>query len=714
MSLLDKVFGKKTANDSPSGLDDVESVADQPKEDIDLVSHVRTKVEESRSSSSRVSHEGIWLTNIAYLLGFYGVYFDTTLRQYQPSQNNNTSYLKTNKVSVNRILPTTQNRLSRLCKDPPKYDVLPNSNDTKDKENARLSLQVLNYLMDKCDAQRKRHNLYMWMQECGHSYIKVLWDSQLGEAMNDPDTGDHQGFEGDIKLDVVPAFEVFPDPVAKTVEECQWIAQCKVRKLDYFKTHYPERGHLVKEEGSWLLSTQYELRINSINVRGQGQTGSQSFAKNCAIEIVYYERRTDKYPNGRMVTTGNGVLLDDKPLPVGEIPLVKFDDILIGGKYFSESIITHLRPLQDQYNQVIAKRADWTNKLLAGKYMAPKGHGIIQEAFNDSSGEIIEYNPGPMGQKPEPVQMPLIPQYAYTEEDRIASQMDHISGLGEVAQGNLPSAGIPAVGMQFLLEQDLTRIGVITEHNELGWAKVGSLMLQYVEKFYKLPRIIKIAGPRLEYAVKSFVGSDINGHTDVRVVRGSTLPGSKVLRRQEILNLRSQGLMGNPNDPQVIQKVMDMLEFGDIYQGWEEQGIDMAQIEMDLDNIEKEIIPQINPYDNLVLHIQRKNLYRKSDKFSQLSKVAQGLLLSDINQRIQMLVNAQHPELAAQKAQVQQNIQAAQAYKAQMAQYGNDMMRNVNGESIPGQGMPPQGGMGPVIAPPTAPGLGGPQGGGPV
>lgn len=697
MSLYDKGLGNTTDEEAgPSGVSPIDEGTDQPLADKKLASFVKEKVEESRRSSSRISNEGVWMTNIAYLLGFYGVYFDTTLRQYQPAQNNNTTYMTRNKLQVNKILPTIQNRLARLCKNPPKYEVRPNSNECHDKEAATLALQVLNFVMDKEKATTKRQELYMWMQEIGHSYIKVYWDDQSGEPLIDPDTDEMDGYEGDVKLDVVPGLEVFPDPLAKNLDECQWIAQAKLRKLDYFKTHYPERGELVKEEGAWLLSTQYETRINSLNVRGQGQTGAQAFAKNCAIEIIYYERRTQKYPNGRMIVTANGILLMDKDLACGEIPLVKFDDVLIGGKYYSESLITHIRPLQDQFNRLYSQRTSWVNKLLAGKYLAPKGHGIIQESFDDTSGEIIEYNPGPQGQKPEALVTPMIPNYAYQEEDRIQGSMFDISGINEISRGQVPTAGIPAIGMQFLMEQDDTRIGIVTENNENGWAAVGSLILKYVEKYYELPRLIKIAGPRLEYTVKSLVGKDINHNTDVMVIRGSTLPGSKVLRRQEILNLRSQGLFGNPNDPQVIQKVMDMLEYGDSYLAWEEQGVDMVQIENDLELIEKEIIPELNEFDNHELHIKRKNLYRKSDKIKKLSDTAQKILIFDIERRVQLLTMSRNPQLAAQAQQIAQAQQQVNQGKAMMMANGGAL---TSGNAPGAPMMPPQGGPPPSLPP---------------
>jgi hypothetical protein len=72
----------------------------------------------------------------------------------------------------------------------------------------------------------------------------------------------------------------------------------------------------------------------------------------------------------------------------------------------------------------------------------------------------------------------------------------------------------------------------------------------------------------LEYSVKEFMGSDIKDNYDVTVLPGSTQPSSKSLKRQEIINAWQSGLLGMPQDPKVIQKVLKMTEFGDSQEIW--------------------------------------------------------------------------------------------------------------------------------------------------
>lgn len=633
---------------SPVAEKKLESAQDQPQEDRDLVSFVKQRVEDVRQQATRISSEGIWMTNTAYALGFDSVYYDPTLRQFRPvgANTGTTNFVKRNRIHSNLILPAMQNRLARMLKNPPRYDVKPNSMDEEDKEAARLGIEVMGSVWDKQNINRKRIDLGMWLQQCGHSYGGVCWDDQDGEPLVDPETGEFLGYEGDIRFDVVSAFEGFADPLAKTLDEASWFARAKVRKLDYFRTHFPERGDLVKEEGVWLLSSQYEMRINTLNTVGPASSGTSEQMKNAAIEINYYEKRSKKYPNGRHVITANGVLLKNDELAVGEIPYAKFDDIIVAGKYYSETPVTHARPLQDQYNRNLAKRAEWVNKLLAGKYIAAKGHGLIQEALNDQSGEVVEYDVVPGASEPHAMNIPVMPSYCFQESELNKKDLNEIFGLSEVSRGQLPSASIPAMGIQLLLEQDETRLGIETEQQEYSWAKIGSLILKYADKYYITDRKLKTKGKNLQYQIKTFNGGMLKRNFDVTVIKGSTVPNSKVLKRQEILNLFGTGLLGNPQDPAIRDKVLTSMEYGDVGEVWEDHHLDMTQIQNDITLIEQGAPPNVSILDNHALHIMQKNRYRKSDKWKMMTPESQNIFEQNLEQHIQMGMSLANPQLS--------------------------------------------------------------------
>lgn len=620
---------------------------DQSPDEKKLVNFVDKKVEDSRSYPARAANEAIWMTNIAYLMGFDQLSFDSSTRRYVP-MNQALPYLPRGRVHENVLLPMAQNRTARLCKVPPRFDTIPNTVSEEDKEGALLALDVLVDHWHREQINKKRIALMMWAQECGHAYLKVSYDATGGEAMKDPETGEFIGREGKIRVDVVSGFEVYPDPLAKDLseEDCAYLVHIKVRPLDYFQQTY-ERGELVKAEEVTNMSLQYEARVNTVNVYGPGAGMDISMAsKNTATEKSYYERPSMKHPNGRHIIVANGVLLKDGELPVGMYPFAKFDDIVVGGKYYSEACVTHARPLQDQYNLVLSRRAEWEKKMLAGKYVAARGHGLLKEALNDRNGEVVEYDHIPGVAEPHAMDIPVIPQYAWTETETLKASIGQIFGLSEVSRGQLPSAGIPAIGMQLLLEQDETRIGIEVEQHEHAYARIGTLILKNVEQNYKTERALRQKDQQGNVSVKYYNGAALKGNTACLVVRGSTVPTSKAMRRQEIMNAYTQGLLGDPADPAVRQKVMGMMEWGDVTGMWKEYNASLAQIKRTIEDIEADVPVVTNQFDNHTLFIQEMNEYRISEKYDLLTPEQKAVFTKTMDEHLAWAARITNPGVA--------------------------------------------------------------------
>lgn len=620
----------------------ISDVSMQTEPERRIASYVKSQVEDARVSSNRIAHEAVWLTNTAYLMGYSATYNPVT-RNFVNTDSTSRLRNRGSRVHSNIILPSIQNRLARMLKNPPRYEVQPDSQTQESEESARLGLKVINMVWDKQRINKKRIELGMWLQQCGHAYLKLSWDPSAGNDLLDPLTGEIAGKEGDFQVDVVSAFEAYPDPQAKSFEELRKITLVKVRKLDYFLEHFPERGAAVKEEGAWLQSIQYEQRINSLSNSGLTAANTAQIMKNSAIELNYYEAPSSKYKAGRHIIVANGVLLKYDSLPAGKIPVVKFDDIPIAGKYFSESVITHCRPLQDQYNRNLQRVSDWENKLIAGKYIAARGHGLTQEAINDQSGEVVEYDPVPGASEPHAMTIPVVPAYVYQSQDRLKKDINDIIGLGEIAQGNMPYAGIPAEGMQLMLEQTETRIGIEVEQHEQAYAQFGELILRYANKFIITPRNLKNKeGNKIIFS--TFTGEDIKSF-DVSVKKGSTVPNSKILERQEILNAWKQGLLGNPADPATAQSVLSMIEFGNNQDLWKDVVLDKNQINKTIKEIEQGLVPAVNKFDNHAMHIVEKNRYRKSDRFDALPDQYKKLLIDDMLKHLEMATVIANPQL---------------------------------------------------------------------
>lgn len=628
------------------------SAVDLPTEDRNLAAEIRSKAEQARGAVSRLSHEAQWMTNIAYAMGYDGLFYDVGSRQYQ-SITGGSGAPKRNRVHENLILPSLQNRNARLLKNPPRWEIAPEDETEEAKEKARKAYQVLLQLFEEAGYYETRIHTRMWTQLCGHSWVKVGYDSMAGRPMFDPETGEFMGFRGQTTATAVSALEVLPDPLATRFCDLTYLVHCKVRKLTYFRDRYP-LGYLVKEESPWLQNVQYLLRVNALSSNGPQSSSTMEQMKDAAIELGYYEAPTMRYPRGRLIITSNGVVLTKRELPVGEIPFAKFDDIVMPGKLYPESVVTHARPLQDQYNVTLQRRADWTRKLLAGKYMASKDHGLHQEALDDRSGEVVEYNETPGAPPPQAIQVPTIPQYAYTESDLLKNATYDQFGLGQASRGVLPSGSIPAIGLQLLVEQDETRMGIEIEQHEHAEAQVGRLMLKYERKFVKVPKQLKRKF-NSAYVFEDYVGDDLPDEPDVRVIRGSTAYSVKAIRNQEIINAWQQGLLGNPQDPAVIQQVMGKLEFGENQDLWKSYNLDMQVAQREIGAILRGEVPELNQLDNHMLIIQELNSFRKQNAET-LSGEQKKILDGVIALHGEMQAHLQNPQLTIEKQNLAQGL----------------------------------------------------------
>lgn len=601
-----------------------------------IVAFVNSRLEEGRTDTSRMAFESSVVTNTAYLLGYDSVYFDPKNRMFR-SYSGAAASPSRGRVHKNMILPSIQNRLARLCKNAPKYDVRPESPSEEDKEAARISLKVLVNVMDRERYNEKRIENTMWMQQAGVGWMKVGWDPDKGKKIyfTDDQGKQQQQSEGDVYIDVISPLEIFVDPLAKRMDDARWLLHTRLRPLSYFRDTY-ERGAEVKPEDAYLSNIQNLLRINSMTNKA-GTTTSQMAQKNSAIEKALYERPSKKFPNGRLIITANNIMLAYKPLPIDEIPFVKFDDVKVGGKFLSESLITHMRPLQDQMNVILRKKSEYIKKALNMKFVAAKGHGLNEEALSDTT-EVMEYNAVPDSEMPKSVVMPQMPQYAFQEDANLMGSFSEIVGIGEPSKGQAPSSDIPAIGMQLLVEQDDTRIGTVVESNENSHADIGRITLKFTHKFYTQPRTIKETGQGGEYSFTEVTGDKIPSSPDVIVIKGSTLPGSKSVKRNDIMNLFSQGLLGDQMDPAVKAKTLEDMEFGDIQNVWEDLAIDSAQVDRSIKEIEQGVTPLIHPDDNHQMHFEKKNRLRKTLKFTQYPPQIQLILVNDIQQHKMFLM----------------------------------------------------------------------------
>jgi hypothetical protein len=333
-----------------------------------------------------------------------------------------------------------------------------------------------------------------------------------------------------------------------------------------------------------------------------------------------------------LTVIGNQVVqrVDEYPYPHGEFPFSKFDHIQTG-KFYSDSVVTDLIPLQRELNRTRSQIIESKNLMAKPKLLAPKG-SIDPRKITSEPGQVVLYNPG--FAEPKPLPMQSLPPYVLQEVDRLIQDMDDVSGQHEISRGQNPSQVTAFSALSYLQDQDESKLSASVASVEELVEKMGRQYLKLVVNYWDLPRTVRVVGKDKMVDAAAWKGSDLRGNTDFRVEAGSAVPLSKQQKQAFLLDLVKIGAL----DP---AKLFEMLDMNDIQEANEEVLVDkhqamrenMLMMEMGEQVPLEAINPQPDPltgqamtpqipqiflphsFDNHEAHVEYHNNFRKSQEF---------------------------------------------------------------------------------------------------
>ena len=604
---------------------------DEKKSKDDIISLVNERYDKSKNA--RQPFERQWFLNIAFKQGRQYVYYDTILnRLVEPEQPEWRV-----RIVINRIRPIINTAIAKLLKERPVLQVVPNTTDDDDISACEVGGAFLESSWRDLKIEEKLHELVEWMMSCGKSFLKVYWnpyggeyveqprlmevhepifDPMTGQPTIDPETGEPKTktvfmdtgqvdafWTGDIVVEVVPAFEIFNDPSATTLDSSAWVIHAKWRPLDWIRNQYAKGDKVAAESDSTGLD--YSAMLLS-GIRDKGASANTSTAQEGAVVKEYWEWPNKVHPKGRLVTVANGVLLQESEIPFTHDttpPFVEFDDMIEPGQFWSTSRIQDLIPLQVEYNKTRSQALENKNLMQRPKWMVRNGSLIDQDmALTDEPGEVVLYT----GERPEAWVPTAIPAYQeYIQQ--INSEFMELSGQHEVSNAQLPSGPLPGVAIQLLQEADDTKLGPVIRRFHRSLERVGHKILALAGEYYTEPRLVKTTGKNRQTDVKEFMGAELARNYDCRIETGNAVSTSLAGKRQFILDMYGQKLFGpyaNKQEEQAAKKVLMYLEFGQYDQQFDDTILDEGNAKAENEALLDQAMPQVKPYDNDECHIE--------------------------------------------------------------------------------------------------------------
>ena len=110
----------------------------------------------------------------------------------------------------NHIATIVDTRLAKLSRVRPKMSVVPASNDEGDIKAAKVSGKILSSCSAKLNLESAISRATMWSELTGSAFYKIGWDEKGGKCVGTDEKGE-KIYEGEVRVDVCPPYEILPD-----------------------------------------------------------------------------------------------------------------------------------------------------------------------------------------------------------------------------------------------------------------------------------------------------------------------------------------------------------------------------------------------------------------------------------------------------------------------------------------------------------------------
>lgn len=617
------------------------------QETKEILSWVAKAYEEARRERQKIERQ--WYLNLAFYFGQQNVSgVNSPTAGFQLRVPNAPPWRV--RMVINKIRPIIRHETARLVSQKPIFTVVPATTEDEDQAAARVGEQIFTSVYDEKEVDYILHQVAFWSSITGSGFMKSYWD---------PVARDANGVPGDICIENVNPFHIFPaNQSEEDLNKQPYIIQASTKTPEWVKTRYgfdaPANimaSNVLEDAFQTLVGTRVTPRREVL-----------------VIEVWLKPGAHPKFPLGGLITVVGGQLvqrIDRFPYSHMQLPFYKVD-LVPTGRFFGESNITDLIPLQREYNRTVSQIVEAKNLMAKPKLIAPRG-SINPRQISSEPGQVILYQPG--FDRPSELPMPPLPGYVLDQLDRITADIDDISGQHEISRGGTPSQVTAATAISYLQEQDDSKLAYAITSIERAVQRLGRHVLKYVEQYWDTPRTVRVVGRDGAFEAQQWLNSSLRGNTDVRVEAGSALPRSKAARQAFVMDLLKLGIIPP-------EQGLDLLDIGGIEKVYENYLVDkraaerenlkmssinpevaiqiMSQPEQQVDpntgqiiSTPKQPIMPTNSWDNHQAHIEFHNRFRKTQQFELLPEVIQAVFEDHVQQHLQVL-NGVNPMNTAQ------------------------------------------------------------------
>lgn len=575
--------------------------------------------------SARIPFERQWYMNLAFFFGKQYVVWapgaaGSITRMYEPPAPKWRV-----RLIINKVRPNIRFELTKVTKEQPQMYVIPASTEEADVSAARAAEQIVEYELREIGFNKIIRRSAFWALICGSSFIKTYYD----EDQRDP-----SGAPGRICVEPVNTFQIFaPLLQEEEIENQPYIIHAMTKPKEWADWRFQRNMNSDSTMGSGILEQQF---LNAMGITA-GKSTSQVYIKEAWI------RPCRDFPNGGLASWAGSSLItvyDQWPYENQEFPFAKIDHIPTG-RFYAESTITDVIPLQRELNRTRSQIVEAKNRMAKPQLIAAKGSVDVNKITSEP-GLVILYTPG--FNPPTPLPLSAIPGYVTEELIRLQQDIDEQTAAYEITRGKTPPGVEAASAIAYLQEANDTKFASTVSSLEEATEKVGRQLLGYVSQYWDMPRKINVLGKNSIYEAYEYSKVDTRGNTDLHVEAGSAAPRSRAAKQAFITEIGKLGWI----TPEKALQYLDLVETGKLY---EESQVDARQVQRENTKMSATGQPvPINEWDDDQKHEWYHTQYMKTQEFENLDPSIQQAVVQHLQlHRQRMQANAQQAAMQQQQ-----------------------------------------------------------------
>lgn len=495
------------------------------------------------------------------------------------------------RVMANKIEPAVRNDIAVATKTSPKFDIVPASTSEDDKATAKAGEKILPYLQRINDPHLHRKSVVLWYDLDGVGWRKVYWNPQYKATVGEDG---NLAFEGEVVVEPVPNNELIFDYRSKNLRKLSWIIHHKTVTMGWIKKNEgEEKASQIQPEAIHEKSDENSFEVD---VMGKFAGWTENFVVSPkeidSHELLENDKLVNRYElwhvvDGNMPQGAYAVVYGDvdseenllvahnhpypqQQYPHGELPFIPSDPLNLDGiTVGAVSRVSLARPLQREYNAIRTQMADGADAMGNCVIITARDANVDFKKVDNCNANIIEvdgpYAKGAVDRQPGvsmPSSLPVLLEI-------IRRDIDEIFAFHEPSKGQMPEGGPrSAIGLQVLKEGDDTQLSPMVLGLDISDERVVYQMLSLaIANYSQQPdKLIQIVGEDNQWTLEKLDPQQLNGKINVIVRTGSSLPTNKTLEMEKTVFGWQSGLFGNPQDPNIRQRVLKAMDLGDFEQ----------------------------------------------------------------------------------------------------------------------------------------------------